>query len=81
MVSWNLVDIGSGNDLLPDYTEPELMQIFDQWNPMALIWEEIACGTDKHQMYFSVVHLNLQPHLPGASDLKVVTRISGIRGH
>ena len=80
MAAKNWVNIGSGNGLLPDGTKPlpEPMLTDNQWGIVAFTWGQFHNKYSRLSilnMSLKITYLKLQPHLPGANELKHILLI------
>ena len=74
MVTWNWVNIGSGNGLLPDCTKPlsEPMLSYHQWCPLTIAWRQFQKRCLSHQLLqlvWKLFLLKFHSNLPGANEL------------
>ena len=73
MVTQNLVNIGSGNGLMPVGTKPlpEPMLTYHHWNPSAFSWQQFhrLLWISLTTKYLKTTYLKILPHLPGGNEL------------
>ena len=74
MVTWNLVNIGSDNGLLPDGTKPlpEPMLTNHKWGLVAFTWGQFHGKCSRYLSFvwlWKMINLRLQLHLPGTNEL------------